>query len=134
MKRLIVSLSAVFLPLCVTGCTTYFTPAVSNSALGPKEHPVALVYSEATNTHWFGLGPSGTETMRAAIDKVRKEKGGDTLMNVFVDRTEKCFPSCQFPLYDKLTTMIYGTLIKYEDPFIPAKGLPEIDLSPQRKK
>ena len=111
-----------------TGCVHYMPVAVSSAPLGPKEHPVAVVSGEASAYYFMGFGPMGDDSLEAAVADAKGQKDSDTIMNVFVDRRLFCFPLCGFSLITQGTTRIYGTLVKYDDPWTKEHVLPSIHI------
>jgi hypothetical protein len=100
--------------------------AVSSAPLGPKEHPVAIVSGQSSAYYFLGMGPTGDDSIQAAVEDAKQQKNSDTIMNVFVDRKLFCFPVCGFSLVTQVTTRIYGTLVKYDDPWTKENVLPSI--------
>lgn len=118
---------AAFVFLALSGCS-YARPVVINQiALGPKEHPIAIVAGEATASSFLGFGLEGEDTLVSAINDAKKKAGvtDGTLYNVFVDERLFCFPSCWFPLYHVRTLSVYGTLVTYDDPLFHKTTSPD---------
>lgn len=99
---------------------------VSTTALGPKEHPVATVSLDSSAFYFLVIGPAGDDSMNAIIEKAKKKFNVDSMVNVFVDRSETCFPFCVLPLFKWVDTKIFGTLVVYDDPAIPKVVAPKV--------
>lgn len=98
------------------GC--YYTKPlmIAPMALGPKEHPHAIVSGKSEAIYLLGISTGGDNTFEAALNNAR-DKGNvqnSTLANVFVDRHYSCFPACWIPIVMTVETTVTGTLITYD--------------------
>lgn len=113
-----------------SGCVHYMPAAVSSAPLGPKEHPVAMSTGESTAYYFLGLGPTGNDSLKAAVEDGLSQRKSDTMINVFIDRKILNFPFDFFPIFTKITTTVYGTLVRYDETTIDkdssAQSIPHI--------
>jgi len=113
MKNVLLSVLSV---LFLTGCVHYMPAAVSSTSIGSKyETPVRTVTGSSSAYYIFGIGPTGDDSLNAAIEDAKSNAPSDSIANVFVDRKLICFPVCGFSIFTRIETMIYGTLVKYTD-------------------
>lgn len=102
--------------LVLSGCVHYMPAAVSSTSIGTKnEVPVQTAIGTSSAYYVFGLGPTGDDSLIAAIDDAKSQAKSDSIANVFVDRKITCVPACFFPIYKRIDTMVYGTLVKYRN-------------------
>ncbi|HAF95886.1 MAG: hypothetical protein A2021_06600 [Elusimicrobia bacterium GWF2_52_66] len=88
--------------------------AVSSTSIGSKyETPVRTVTGTSSAYYIFGLGPTGDDSLNAAIEDAKSQAPSDSIANVFVDRKLICIPVCGFSIFTRIDTMVYGTLVKY---------------------
>jgi hypothetical protein len=98
----------------LAGCTHYHPSMVSSVSLGEKfERPVDVGTGHSSAVYWFGLGPNGDDSLKAAMEDAMLGKKADAMVNILVDRKTYCWPACAFPLYMKTETMLTGTLVDY---------------------
>lgn len=116
------------LALGLTGCTHYLPAAVSSTSLGPKERPVGVVNGISSAYYFLGIGPSGDDSLRAAVEDALSQGKADTMVNVFVDRQVMNFPFDFFPVFSLIRTSVYGTLVQYPELRSPAPK-PDNDLT-----
>ncbi len=117
MKRIIIG-CVLFLPACVY----HYPTAVSTTSLNGKyEKPLIVTNGESHAFYLFGIGPIGDDSLQAAIEDAQGDAPADTMINVFIDRKATYFPFRYFPIITRISTSVYGTLIKYrtEDDKIP---------------
>lgn len=116
--RSAVSFVCLLLPILGSAaCTLHQPMTVSTSPIGlGREVPVKVVTGSSTAERVFIFGPSGDDSLEAAIEDARSQAPSDTMMNVFIDREIFCVPLCAFPLfYTRTTTTVFGTLVRYEN-------------------
>lgn len=112
---------AVLLAVSFSGCVHYMPAAVSSTSIGSKyEVPVKTVIGTSSAYYVFGFGPTGDDSLAAAIEDAKSEAPSDSIANVFIDRKLTCFPVCGFSIFTRIDTIVYGTLVKYTD----ADGMP----------
>lgn len=100
--------------LSFSGCVHYMPAAVSSTSIGSKyEVPVRTVTGTSSAYYVLGLGPTGDDSLNAAIEDAKSQAPSDSIANVFVDRKLTCVPVCGFSLFKRIDTMVYGTLVKY---------------------
>ena len=100
--------------LLLSGCAHYMPAAISSTSIGSKyEVPVKTVTGTSSAYYVFGFGPTGDDSLNAAIEDAKSNAPSDSIANVFVDRKLTCFPVCGFSVFTRIDTMIYGTLVKY---------------------
>lgn len=98
----------------LSGCVSYMPAAVSSTSVGSKyETPVKTVTGTSSAYYVFGLGPNGNDSLNAAIEDAKSQAPSDSITNVFIDRKLTCFPICGFSIFTRISTVIYGTLVKY---------------------
>jgi hypothetical protein len=111
-KRLL----AICICLSAFACAYHYPAGISTTSLsGVREAPVAVRSGESNTYYVLFLGPFGENSLRAAIKNAKKNTEADTIANVFVDRKMTFYPHVIFPIVTKVSTRVYGTLIRYED-------------------
>ena len=112
MKIWVVLLMGAFL----VGCTTYYPPTISTTSLySDREIPVKVVTGKSYSTVLLGfLEIEGNNSVSEALKRAKAKEDGDTLVNVFVDRTTTHIPFTWLPIITINTTTVTGTLIRYE--------------------
>lgn len=110
-----------FIPLALvaavglTGCTAYIPHSVSMAA--PVETDVQNIGSVngESSAQWFmGMGPTGDNSLKAAVADALSKKGGDALINTTVDRSITAFPHPAWPLFLVVKTRVTGTAVKFK--------------------
>jgi len=109
--------NAFFVPLFalfLSGCIHYMPGAVSSTSIGSTyEIPVKTVTGTSSAEYLFGFRQTGDDSLNAAIENAKSQAPSDSIANIFVDRKITCIPFCCLPIYKKVDTYIYGTLVKY---------------------
>lgn len=114
MKILVVAAAAIF---SLSSCTHYYPAAISSASLGQREKPVMVTTGTSQAVYVFGFGPiGGNDTLEAAVENAKKDTPADTMINTYMDRKVVSFPAEFFPLLRVITTTVYGTLVKYDQP------------------
>lgn len=61
----------------------------------------------------LGYGPVGDDSLKAAVADALSQKGGDTLINITIDRSVTKFPPMIGGIYTAVDTRISGTAIRF---------------------
>jgi len=105
--------TALIAALLLSGCAYRYPTAIAQSPLGSKETPVAMVRGKSASSMFLFFGPFGDDSLAAAIRDAKTRAEGDTMLNVFVDRTLICIPFFFLRLITLSHTSVYGTMVKY---------------------
>lgn len=114
MKRMAGLGALVALPL-MAGCTVYVPHSVSmGGVVMPDVKVVGRVEGTASAKYILGFGPFGDDSLKAAVADALAQQGGDTLVNVTVDRSIMGFPHpSAATIYKEIKTTVSGTAIKF---------------------
>ncbi|MBI4668770.1 MAG: hypothetical protein HY747_06230 [Elusimicrobia bacterium] len=97
------------------GCTTYFPHSVSMGGVVMTDVEVVGRVEGTSRAHYiFGYGPIGDDSLKAAVADALSQKGGDTLVNVTVDRAVTKFPPMIGGMYMAVDTRVSGTAIRFK--------------------
>lgn len=101
------------LGLTAVGCTTHIPHSASMGApvdVGNVKN-IGRVEGESSAQWFLMFGPTGDDSLKAAVADALSKKGGDALVNMTVDRSVTAFPHMSYPLFLKVKTTVTGTAI-----------------------
>ncbi len=96
------------------GCTTYIPHSASmGGVVMTNVEVLGRVEGRSRAQYIMGYGPLGDDSLKAAVADALSQKGGDSLINITVDRSITKFPPMVGGLYMAVDTHISGTAIRF---------------------
>ena len=112
MKKIVAIVAAA---VTFAGCTTYFPHSASMGGVVMTNIEVLGRVEGQSRAHYIlGYGPMGDDSLKAAVADALSQKGGDTLVNITIDRSTTMFPPYLGSIYTAVTTTISGTAVRFK--------------------
>ncbi|MBI4368602.1 MAG: hypothetical protein HY547_00060 [Elusimicrobia bacterium] len=98
----------------LAGCTTYFPHSVSMGGVVLTNVEIVGRVEGMSRAHYImGYGPVGDDSLKAAVADALSQRGGDTIVNVTVDRSVTKFPPMVGGIYESIQTTVSGTAVRF---------------------
>jgi hypothetical protein len=108
--------SLLITALFLTGCSYNTQMLMQGQNVMKYEKPCGMGHGMASERSLFGISlGDDSNLLSRALEDAKKNSCGDTMMNVFVDRSMTYIPFIFLPIFVERTVSLEGTMVKYVD-------------------